>query len=51
MLPAVAPGAGLLLADAVRRRRGRSHPGEARGPDPAPLTERPAWPGAERLIS
>jgi uncharacterized membrane protein YbhN (UPF0104 family) len=51
MLPAVAPGAGLLLADAVHRRRGRSHPGEARGPDPAPLTERPAWPGAERLIS
>ena len=28
MLAAVAPGAGLLLRDAVRRRRGRGHPGE-----------------------
>jgi GTP cyclohydrolase II len=38
MLVAVAPGAGLLLRDAVRRRRGRGHPGESREPDPAPLT-------------
>ncbi len=37
MLAAVAPGAGLLLRDAVRRRRDRRHPGESRGPDPAPL--------------
>jgi uncharacterized membrane protein YbhN (UPF0104 family) len=35
MLAAVAPGAGLLLADAVRRRR-RSE--ESREPDPVPLT-------------
>jgi len=39
MLAAVAPGAGLLLRDAVRRRRGRGHPGEPREPDPAPLTK------------
>jgi uncharacterized membrane protein YbhN (UPF0104 family) len=38
MLAAVAPGAGLLLRDAVRRRHGRGHPAEPRGPDPAPLT-------------
>ena len=37
MLAAVAPGAGLLLGDAVRRRRrGPGHPGEPGGPDPAP---------------
>jgi uncharacterized membrane protein YbhN (UPF0104 family) len=35
MLAAVAPGAGLLLGDAVRRRRGPGHPRESRGPDPA----------------
>ena len=35
MLAAVAPGAGLLLRDAVRR-RGPGQPGEARRPDPAP---------------
>ena len=41
MLAAVAPGAGLLLGDAVRRRRrGPGHSGESRGPDPAPLTRR-----------
>jgi uncharacterized membrane protein YbhN (UPF0104 family) len=34
MLIAVAPGAGLLLADAVRR-RGHGHPAESRRPDPA----------------
>jgi uncharacterized membrane protein YbhN (UPF0104 family) len=38
MLVAVAPGAGLLLRDAVRRRRSPGHSGESRGPDPAPLT-------------
>ncbi len=38
MLAAVAPGAGLLLRDAVRRRRARVHPGESREPDPAPRT-------------
>jgi uncharacterized membrane protein YbhN (UPF0104 family) len=36
MLIAVAPGAGLLLGDAVRRRRDQGHPGESRRPDPAP---------------
>src|SRR6202050_569150 len=38
MLAAVSPGAGLLVRDAVRRRRGREHPGESRRPDPAPRT-------------
>jgi uncharacterized membrane protein YbhN (UPF0104 family) len=50
MLAAVTPGAGLLLKDAVRRRRGREHPGEWSGPDPAPLTRHPAWREAERLV-
>ncbi len=50
MLAAVAPGAGLLLGDAVRRRRGLGESGESRGPDPAPLTREavrglPAVPG------
>ena len=36
MLTAVAPGAGLLLADAVRRRRDQGQPGESQRPDPAP---------------
>jgi uncharacterized membrane protein YbhN (UPF0104 family) len=36
MLAAVAPGAGLLLGDAVRRRRRPGHPRESRRPDPAP---------------
>ena len=36
MLAAVAPGAGLLLGDAVRRRRDQGHSGESRRPDPAP---------------
>jgi Lysylphosphatidylglycerol synthase TM region len=35
MLVAVTPGAGLLVADAVRRRRGQGPPGESREPDPA----------------
>ena len=38
MLAAVAPGAGLLLGDAVRRRRGPRHSGESRRPDLAPQT-------------
>jgi uncharacterized membrane protein YbhN (UPF0104 family) len=55
MLIAVTPGAGLLLTDAVRRRRGREHPGELSGPDPAPPTRQPAarqpaWREAERLV-
>jgi uncharacterized membrane protein YbhN (UPF0104 family) len=36
MLAAVAPGAGLLLSDAVRRRRHHIQPGESRRPEPAP---------------
>jgi uncharacterized membrane protein YbhN (UPF0104 family) len=36
MLIAVAPGAGLLLRDTVRRRRNQGQPGESRQPDPAP---------------
>jgi uncharacterized membrane protein YbhN (UPF0104 family) len=39
MLAAVTPGAGMLLGDAVRRRRDLGHPGKPRGPDrePQPL--------------
>jgi len=37
MLAAVAPGAGLLLRDGVRRRRGPGHSRESRRPDPEPL--------------
>jgi uncharacterized membrane protein YbhN (UPF0104 family) len=36
MLAAVAPGAGLLLGDVVRRRRDQGRPGESSRPDPAP---------------
>jgi len=36
MLAAVSPGAGLLVRDAVRRRRGPGRPGEPTGTDPAP---------------
>ncbi len=36
MLAAVTPGAGLLLGDAIRRRRGPGQLGESRRPDPAP---------------
>jgi hypothetical protein len=36
MLAAVAPGAALLLRDAVRRRRDQGQPRESRRPDPAP---------------
>lgn len=54
MLAAVTPGAGLLLKDAVRRRRAREHPGtrsksDAAPPNPAPPTGHPAWREAERL--
>jgi len=49
MLVAVTPGAGLLLTDAVRRRRGRERPDLLTGPDPAPPTLQPAGHGAERL--
>jgi uncharacterized membrane protein YbhN (UPF0104 family) len=38
MLAAVTPGAGLLLGDAVRRRRGRGNSGESRRRDLAPQT-------------
>jgi uncharacterized membrane protein YbhN (UPF0104 family) len=51
MLAAVVPGAGLLLRDAVRRRRGRAHPGESREPDLAPATSPSAWREAERLVT
>jgi uncharacterized membrane protein YbhN (UPF0104 family) len=36
MLAAVAPGASLLVGDAVHRRRDQGRPGESRRPDPAP---------------
>ena len=38
MLPAVAPGAGLLLIDAIRRRRDPGQPGKPIRSDPAPRT-------------
>ena len=38
MLAAVAPGAGLLLGDAVRSRRGSGRSDEPGPPDPAPQT-------------
>ena len=38
MLAAVAPGAGLLLWDVVRRDRGAGHPDESKRPDLAPHT-------------
>jgi uncharacterized membrane protein YbhN (UPF0104 family) len=38
MLAAVAPGAGLLLGDAIRRGRGPGHSDESRRPDLAPQT-------------
>jgi uncharacterized membrane protein YbhN (UPF0104 family) len=50
MLAAVTPGAGLLLKDAVRRRRGRGRPDERSGPDPAPPARHPEWREAERLV-
>jgi hypothetical protein len=50
MLAAVTPGAGLLLKDAVRRRRGRKDPSESSGPDHAPPTRHHASREAERLV-
>ena len=41
MLAAVAPGAVLLLGDAVRRRRDEGRPMESRRPDPAPRALEP----------
>ena len=49
MLAAVSPGAGLLLKDAVLRRRGQERQGMRSGPDPAPPTRHPTWREAERL--
>jgi hypothetical protein len=51
MLAAVTPGAGLLLRDAVRRRRGRGQPGEPSGPDPAPPAGHPGWREAESAVA
>ncbi|HEY2277783.1 MAG TPA: lysylphosphatidylglycerol synthase transmembrane domain-containing protein [Streptosporangiaceae bacterium] len=50
MLAAVTPGLGLLLKDAVRRRRARVRPETSRGPDPASPVRYPAWREAERLV-
>ena len=50
MLIAVTPGAGLLLKDAVHRRRDREQAETRSGPDPAPPTTQPAWREAERLV-
>jgi uncharacterized membrane protein YbhN (UPF0104 family) len=50
MLAAVTPGAGLLLTDAVRRRRGREHPGKSSRANLVPPTMDPAWREAERLV-
>ena len=41
MLAAVVPGAGLLLGDAVHRRRGQGHPAEPGEPDQAPRAMEP----------
>ncbi len=46
MLAAVAPGAGLLLGDAVRRRQAAVSPGQSRRPDLAAVT----WREAERMV-
>jgi hypothetical protein len=50
MLAAVTPGGGLLLKDAVRRRRGREHPQTRSEPGAAPPTGHPAWREAGRLV-
>jgi uncharacterized membrane protein YbhN (UPF0104 family) len=50
MLAAVTPGAGLLLKDAVRRRRSQEHLSEWSGPDPVPPTRQPAWHEAEQFV-
>jgi uncharacterized membrane protein YbhN (UPF0104 family) len=49
MLVAVTPGAGLLLSDVVRRRRGQGNQAERSGPPPASPARHPAWREAERL--
>jgi uncharacterized membrane protein YbhN (UPF0104 family) len=49
-LAAVAPGAGLLLGDAVRRHRGPRHSGQSSGPELAPEARRSTWREAERLV-
>jgi uncharacterized membrane protein YbhN (UPF0104 family) len=49
MLAAVAPGAGLLLGDALRRRRDQGRPGESRRPDPAPPATTASAPPAATL--
>ena len=50
MLIAVAPGAGLLLRDAVRGRRDRGRPDTSRRPDPTPPTRRSTSREVERLV-
>jgi uncharacterized membrane protein YbhN (UPF0104 family) len=50
MLAAVIPGAGLLLKDVARRRRGREDRSEPSGPDQAPPTRHQASRAAERLV-
>jgi hypothetical protein len=50
MLAAVTPGAGLLLTDAVRRRRSREHPGKGNRAIPVPAMRHSSWPEAERLV-
>lgn len=52
MLVAVTPGAGLLLKDAISRRRSNSRePAADRSePDPGPPTGAPVWREAERLV-
>ncbi len=49
MLAAVAPGGGLLLRDAVRRRRDHGHLDVSRRPDPALRTVPSTWYEAERF--
>jgi uncharacterized membrane protein YbhN (UPF0104 family) len=49
MLAAVTPGAGLLLTDAVRRRRGQGQPGKSSRPDPEPRALEVRY-EAERLV-
>jgi uncharacterized membrane protein YbhN (UPF0104 family) len=50
MLIAVTPGAGLLVKDAVRRRRRREHLSQSSAPEPAPPARHPAWREVERLV-
>ncbi len=50
MLAAVAPGAGLLVGDAVRRRRIPAQPGQSIRPDLAPPTTPSTRREAERIV-